>query len=398
MPATAAPSWRRRSASAACRSTFCPASAKSQLTALGVVSGIHHADGIVGDLGGGSLELVDVRGTRVKTGVTLPLGVLALQDVSGKSIKKAEKIVADAFARSADQTSRGANLLCGRRHLARARAPAHVADRLSAACDAWLRDPGAGSGRVLPPGASRRSGNAVAYRGGGQAAARAAALCGASARAVAGEDARQERGHFGARRARGPALFVARRRGAPEGPAHRGGARAQSAALAFAAARGGTGRMDRPVHGFLGPRRNARKRSGCAMPPACSPTSDGARIPIIAASSRSTSSRMAGSPASTIPAGHFSLWRCSSAMSACCTTRNCRRACASLPRPACSIVRACSARRCASPIWSPPQCRACCRARRCKREQGPPGPAPEAGNCRRLPASGCSIGCANSRA
>jgi exopolyphosphatase/guanosine-5'-triphosphate,3'-diphosphate pyrophosphatase len=71
---------------------------ESRLTALGVVSGIHHADGIVGDLGGGSLELVDIRGARVKTGVTLPLGVLALQDVSGQSIKKAEKVVADAIA------------------------------------------------------------------------------------------------------------------------------------------------------------------------------------------------------------------------------------------------------------------------------------------------------------
>ena len=71
---------------------------ESQLTALGVVSGIHQADGIVGDLGGGSLELVDVRGTQVKTGTTLPLGVLALQDISGQSIRKAEKFVADALA------------------------------------------------------------------------------------------------------------------------------------------------------------------------------------------------------------------------------------------------------------------------------------------------------------
>ena len=71
---------------------------ESRLTALGVVSGIHHADGIVGDLGGGSLELVDVRDTRVQKGATLPLGVLALQDLSGKSVKRAEKIVADALA------------------------------------------------------------------------------------------------------------------------------------------------------------------------------------------------------------------------------------------------------------------------------------------------------------
>jgi exopolyphosphatase/guanosine-5'-triphosphate,3'-diphosphate pyrophosphatase len=63
------------------------------LSALGVVSGIHKPDGIVGDLGGGSLELVDVRGNRVGGGLTLPLGSLALQDLSQKSLKRAERIV-----------------------------------------------------------------------------------------------------------------------------------------------------------------------------------------------------------------------------------------------------------------------------------------------------------------
>ena len=54
---------------------------EAKLSALGVVSGIHNPDGIVGDLGGGSLELIDVRGNRVRSGVTLPLGSLALQDL-----------------------------------------------------------------------------------------------------------------------------------------------------------------------------------------------------------------------------------------------------------------------------------------------------------------------------
>ena len=34
---------------------------EAKLSALGVVSGIHNPDGIVGDLGGGSLELIDVQ-------------------------------------------------------------------------------------------------------------------------------------------------------------------------------------------------------------------------------------------------------------------------------------------------------------------------------------------------
>jgi len=66
---------------------------EAKLSALGVVSGIHNPDGIVGDLGGGSLELIDVRGNRVRSGVTLPLGSLALQDLSHKSLKRAERIV-----------------------------------------------------------------------------------------------------------------------------------------------------------------------------------------------------------------------------------------------------------------------------------------------------------------
>lgn len=66
---------------------------EAKLSALGVISGVYKPDGIVGDLGGGSLELIDVKGHRVRTGVTLPLGGLALQDASQKSIKKAERIV-----------------------------------------------------------------------------------------------------------------------------------------------------------------------------------------------------------------------------------------------------------------------------------------------------------------
>jgi exopolyphosphatase / guanosine-5'-triphosphate,3'-diphosphate pyrophosphatase len=66
---------------------------EAELTALGVISGVHEADGVVGDLGGGSLELVDIHGTRARRGLTRPLGGLALADISSKSLKKAEKFV-----------------------------------------------------------------------------------------------------------------------------------------------------------------------------------------------------------------------------------------------------------------------------------------------------------------
>jgi exopolyphosphatase/guanosine-5'-triphosphate,3'-diphosphate pyrophosphatase len=72
---------------------------EARLTALGVVSGFHQPDGIVGDLGGGSLELADVHGARIGTGVTLPLGGLALLDRSSKSIKRADKIVKNALGK-----------------------------------------------------------------------------------------------------------------------------------------------------------------------------------------------------------------------------------------------------------------------------------------------------------
>src|ERR1700733_4359228 len=80
---------------------------EAELIALGVVSGFHRPDGIVGDLGGGSLELTDIRGHRVKPGVTLPLGGLALQDISAKSLKKADKIVKKALG-GADLLEAGA--------------------------------------------------------------------------------------------------------------------------------------------------------------------------------------------------------------------------------------------------------------------------------------------------
>ena len=70
---------------------------EARLSALGVISGIHKPDGLVGDLGGGSLELIDIKGHAIRTGVTLPLGSLALQDASHKSAKRAQRIVKSAL-------------------------------------------------------------------------------------------------------------------------------------------------------------------------------------------------------------------------------------------------------------------------------------------------------------
>lgn len=71
---------------------------EAELSALGVVSGFWKPDGVAGDLGGGSLELNEVRGMRLGQGVTLPLGGLALMDMSERSPKKAQKIAREMLA------------------------------------------------------------------------------------------------------------------------------------------------------------------------------------------------------------------------------------------------------------------------------------------------------------
>jgi exopolyphosphatase/guanosine-5'-triphosphate,3'-diphosphate pyrophosphatase len=73
---------------------------EAHYSALGVISGFHPADGIAGDLGGGSLELVDVRGEDIGDGITLPLGGLRLQDMAKGSPTAAAKIAQAELARA----------------------------------------------------------------------------------------------------------------------------------------------------------------------------------------------------------------------------------------------------------------------------------------------------------
>jgi exopolyphosphatase/guanosine-5'-triphosphate,3'-diphosphate pyrophosphatase len=72
---------------------------EARLAALGVVSSIRAPDGVVGDLGGGSLELTEIRQGQISGGVTLPLGGLSLMDVSERSPKKAARIAREALAK-----------------------------------------------------------------------------------------------------------------------------------------------------------------------------------------------------------------------------------------------------------------------------------------------------------
>ena len=81
---------------------------EARLSAAGVLAGIPEADGLVGDLGGGSVELVRVRAGmagelgQIGRGITLPLGPLRLAEL-GDSVK--------AVAEAAERALTAANLL-----------------------------------------------------------------------------------------------------------------------------------------------------------------------------------------------------------------------------------------------------------------------------------------------
>ncbi len=71
---------------------------EAQLSALGVLAGMPDAVGIMGDLGGGSLELVEVGDGGIGRSVTLPLGPLRLIDATGDDRGKARAEVAKHLA------------------------------------------------------------------------------------------------------------------------------------------------------------------------------------------------------------------------------------------------------------------------------------------------------------
>lgn len=73
---------------------------EAHYSALGVISGFHPANGIAGDLGGGSLELIDINGEAIGDGITLPLGGLRLQDMAKNSLAQAAKITREQLARA----------------------------------------------------------------------------------------------------------------------------------------------------------------------------------------------------------------------------------------------------------------------------------------------------------
>lgn len=71
---------------------------EARLVSQGIMMGFVDPDGIAGDLGGGSLELIDISADRTKQAVTLPVGGLRLIDATGNKIEKAQPLIDDALA------------------------------------------------------------------------------------------------------------------------------------------------------------------------------------------------------------------------------------------------------------------------------------------------------------
>ncbi len=80
--------------------TILSAQEEAELAGEGVISGIPDADGVVGDLGGGSLELVRVAAGEPSGGFSTPLGVLRL-DPSTSGERDARKLLRSALKKSA---------------------------------------------------------------------------------------------------------------------------------------------------------------------------------------------------------------------------------------------------------------------------------------------------------
>jgi exopolyphosphatase/guanosine-5'-triphosphate,3'-diphosphate pyrophosphatase len=73
--------------------------AEARAAAYGVISGIPDADGVVGDLGGGSLELIRVSNGQPRELISLPIGSLRLEEVGRKGPRALREFIRKALAR-----------------------------------------------------------------------------------------------------------------------------------------------------------------------------------------------------------------------------------------------------------------------------------------------------------
>jgi exopolyphosphatase / guanosine-5'-triphosphate,3'-diphosphate pyrophosphatase len=72
---------------------------EAEYAANGILMGFSNPDGFAGDLGGGSLEIIDIASKSLRESVTTPLGGLRLLDTSGGRIDRAVEIADEELAR-----------------------------------------------------------------------------------------------------------------------------------------------------------------------------------------------------------------------------------------------------------------------------------------------------------
>jgi len=77
---------------------------EAEMAACGVLCGFWQPDGVVGDLGGGSLEIIDVGDDRLGAGESYALGTLRLKSDSGNSLGKAASLVSEQLTASRQLT------------------------------------------------------------------------------------------------------------------------------------------------------------------------------------------------------------------------------------------------------------------------------------------------------
>ncbi len=74
---------------------------EAEMAANGILMGFGNPDGIIGDMGGGSLELIEIKGARRQNAITLPLGGLRLIDSCDGKIERAFEITEKELDRAA---------------------------------------------------------------------------------------------------------------------------------------------------------------------------------------------------------------------------------------------------------------------------------------------------------
>lgn len=75
---------------------------EAEMAAYGVLCGFWRPDGVAGDLGGGSLELISISEDGIDAGESFPLGTLRLKGEAKGSLGKAASIVSDTLAASTE--------------------------------------------------------------------------------------------------------------------------------------------------------------------------------------------------------------------------------------------------------------------------------------------------------